>query len=588
MLAIAGLPAAERFDAVSMSARAGLVETASIEFRAMGVYWTGDGETRLRASRDGRQWTAWLAVEVEAQVNGENAGSLLYFGEPHRYFEIEGAGAQYRVLLIDAGETPREKLRALEKPRERSTQTPVVVSRTAWGCTPETCPSPASPSFTTVTHLVVHHSAGANVSNDWPAVVRSIWVLHVRGNGWNDIGYNYLIDPNGVLYEGRAGGDGVLGAHFSGVNTGTMGVCMIGTYSTVAATAESVASLRALLAWQAGKWKIDPGGRGLHAASGLMINHISGHRDAGLSPRATSTTECPGNGLYTALPQLRREVRALVEDRCSIKIDRPFRCTGWLEETIEVTVAAQQGCPAGVASRAGWIDAQLTEGVVRIRVSTNVGEAREAAVAINGQSILVAQAAAGQSAAPCLDFTGVVSAAGFDPRPAVPGALVSLLGTGLAAEEAKSEAWPTALGGVKVQINGRDARVAYVSPTQINAQVPAATNIGSARVVVTSDGVAGPERLFWVSEAVPAIFLAGNPVRAGEIMNVYLTGAGRAGLPWSASLGEAVSLNPMPDLIGVHLARVRLPSNLHAGDHELTLRIAGVDSAPVRVSVESP
>ena len=84
--------------------------------------------------------------------------------------------------------------------------------------------------------MVVHHSAGANEARDWAAVMRSIWVLHVAGNGWNDIGYNFLIDPNGVIYEGRAGGDGVIGAHFSGVNTGTMGVSMVGTFSSQAPT----------------------------------------------------------------------------------------------------------------------------------------------------------------------------------------------------------------------------------------------------------------------------------------------------------------------------------------------------------------
>jgi uncharacterized protein (TIGR03437 family) len=587
LLALGSLSAAERFDSQSMDTRPGIVETAGIEFRAMGLYWTGGGEVRVRASRNGSQWTAWLAAHAEAEANGETASALVYFGEPLRSFEVEGAAARYKVLLIDAGETPAGKLGRLGKLQERSTQPPVV-SRAEWGCTTETCPSPAAPAYTSVTHLVVHHSAGANVSNDWPAVVRSIWVLHVRGNGWNDIGYNYLIDPNGVLYEGRAGGDGVLGAHFSGVNSGTMGVCMMGTYSTVASTPESLATLRALLSWQAAKWRIDPGGRSLHAASGLMINNISGHRDAGLSPRATSTTECPGNGLYTALPQLRRQVRDLVEAGCQIAMDRPFRCSGAAEETIEVSVRAPDGCPLNVESRASWINAELAGGVLRIRVASNAGEAREGAIAINGQSILVAQAAAGGRTPPCLDFTGVVSAAGFDPRPAVPGALVSLLGTRLASQQAQSDAWPTELGGVKVQINGRDARVAYVSPTQINAQVPAATNIGSARITVNADGVASPERLFWVSEAVPAIFLAQNPVRAGEIVNVYLTGAGRAGLPWSVSLGEAVSLNPLPELLGVHLARLRLPANLAAGEHELTLRIAGVESAPVRLIVESP
>src|SRR5437016_1926200 len=82
--------------------------------------------------------------------------------------------------------------------------------------------------------------AGGNAATDWAAVVRSIWVLHVQGNGWNDIGYNYLIDPNGVLYEGRGGGDGVMGAHFSCVNSGTMGVALLGTFSVVPAPAAAL------------------------------------------------------------------------------------------------------------------------------------------------------------------------------------------------------------------------------------------------------------------------------------------------------------------------------------------------------------
>lgn len=67
----------------------------------------------------------------------------------------------------------------------------------------QTCPAQDPPLYTTVTHLIVHHTAGANTAADWPSVLRSIWVLHVMGNGWNDIGYDYLIDPDGLPYEGR-------------------------------------------------------------------------------------------------------------------------------------------------------------------------------------------------------------------------------------------------------------------------------------------------------------------------------------------------------------------------------------------------
>ncbi|MFN7929681.1 MAG: hypothetical protein U0Y68_17395 [Blastocatellia bacterium] len=50
-------------------------------------------------------------------------------------------------------------------------------------------------------HLLVHHTANANTATDWAAVVRAIWSFHIFTNGWSDIGYNYLIDPN-VIYEG--------------------------------------------------------------------------------------------------------------------------------------------------------------------------------------------------------------------------------------------------------------------------------------------------------------------------------------------------------------------------------------------------
>jgi uncharacterized protein (TIGR03437 family) len=159
----------------------------------------------------------------------------------------------------------------------------------------------------------VHHTAGANTASDWAAVMRSIWALHVNGNGWSDVGYNFLIDPNGVLYEGRQGGDGVIGAHFSGVNTGTAGFSLMGTYSTVAPFGPAMETLAAALAWKARRWNLDPGAAAMHASSQLRLHVISGHRDAGLSLRATGATECPGNGLYVLLPELRRRVRSTLE-----------------------------------------------------------------------------------------------------------------------------------------------------------------------------------------------------------------------------------------------------------------------------------
>ncbi len=569
----AGSVAGEPFRSVERRVQAREAIEVREGFRAAGLYCPS--HTHVRASADGASWSDWIPVPED-----EGGGSLVYFGAMQRRIETT---ADCRVLLIDAGETPAEERKRL---RARAAAEPLaVVKREEWGCTQAVCPVTATPSYTKVTHLVVHHSASANESNDWPAVLRSFWVLHVRGNGWSDIGYNYLIDPDGVLYEGRAGGDGVLGAHFSGVNSGTMGVCMVGTFSTVAPTEASVDTLRRMLAWQAEKWKLDAGGQALHAASGLMLNVISGHRDAGLSPRATSRTECPGNGLYALLAGLRRQVRQALEEDCPLEVQRPWRCAAGDGGIVEIPYTLGSGCALEVESQAAWIRAEREDGLIRLTIAANASGSRTGEVRANRQVVSVTQAAMGQGAPPCVDFRGVVSAAGFDERPAVAGSLISILGEGLASGEAKSEQWPTTLGDVSVEINGRAAALAYVSAAQINAQVPAATNIGSARITVTSNGVAGPERLFWVSEAVPSIFFADSPVRAGGMANVYLTGAGRSGLPWTVNVGRALSLSAVEGLVGVQVARVELPADLAAGEYDLILTVAGAPSSAVRIAV---
>jgi hypothetical protein len=188
---------------------------------------------------------------------------------------------------------------------------PPVVTRTEWECPEGEGSLRGSLKYTTVTHLIVHHTAmGVETpDSDWPALARSIWKFHVLERGWADIGYNYLIDPNGVIYEGRAGGDNVIGAHFSGVNAGTMAVALLGDFTTEAPTAKALNSLKEVLAWKCDQRDLDPEGRSLHEASQFILNTISGHRD-GPKP-----TECPGEALYILLPAIRAEVKYLLSKK---------------------------------------------------------------------------------------------------------------------------------------------------------------------------------------------------------------------------------------------------------------------------------
>lgn len=161
-----------------------------------------------------------------------------------------------------------------------------IVSRDAWGADEEV--SLWNPSYGPVTRLTVHHSAGSNTSDDWASVVRAVFYYHTVTLDWGDVGYHYMIDPNGVIYEGRKGGDGTTAAHAYGYNYGNMGVSMLGTYTNTLPTLEARDSLRALLSEKAE----------IHNFENLNWgNNTFGHRDF-------NSTSCPGTALYNQLPTL--------------------------------------------------------------------------------------------------------------------------------------------------------------------------------------------------------------------------------------------------------------------------------------------
>lgn len=190
---------------------------------------------------------------------------------------------------------------------------PPIVTRTEWGCPDGQITNHGDLSYSTVTHLIVHHTVNDNDSPDWGEVVLSIWNFHIFDRGFDDIGYNYLIDPDGVIYEGRSGGDDVQGAHFSGVNAGTMGVAMLGTFTDVEPAQEALLALKVLLEWKCHQLCLDPIATSIHAASQLELDTISGHRDG------PGTTECPGERLYDLLPLIRSDVNQMLASARNIR-----------------------------------------------------------------------------------------------------------------------------------------------------------------------------------------------------------------------------------------------------------------------------
>lgn len=184
---------------------------------------------------------------------------------------------------------------------------PAFCNRSCWDPNGDH-PAQTSPTPTTPTHITVHHTGDGTVfpkDTDFKELVRYYWDLHVNTNGWSDIGYNWLIDKNGVIYEGR--GNSVLGAHFSCMSSNTTGIAVIGNFEIEEPSTEAINALQELIAWEATDKNIAITNVSYHTSSQLILDHLSGHRDGNPSNAANSCasgTVCPGANLYAILPDI--------------------------------------------------------------------------------------------------------------------------------------------------------------------------------------------------------------------------------------------------------------------------------------------
>jgi hypothetical protein len=195
---------------------------------------------------------------------------------------------------------------------------PPIVSRASWGA--DESRRTGTRSFAPLRKVVVHHTAGTSNPSDPKSQMRSIYDYQVDDRDWSDIGYHFVIDQHGVIYEGRwarayaagetiTGEDGrgnlVVGAHAYGINTGSLGVCLMGNFMDVQPTEAALAAATWLIAWKLGPRRIDPFGSDPFVrfdGQTVTLPNIMGHRDAG-------STLCPGANLYPVVPALRARVQ---------------------------------------------------------------------------------------------------------------------------------------------------------------------------------------------------------------------------------------------------------------------------------------
>jgi len=295
--------------------------SVSMKWQASGVVDHHDIELQIRTSVDAQNWEEWKSIHTDghAPVKKDTYFSeLMYFDENTRFIQTRIVLKKQSVIfkkidihLYSPGitlpvKTGQKQSDIKSDPLQSSCpcDQPNYLSRNQW-CPGGNCPPSSNPASTSPTHLIVHHSAGVNSSSDWAAVVRSIWDYHVNVNNWDDIGYNWLIDRNGAVYEGR--GAGIRGAHFCGNNTGTQGNCILGNFNSSSPSNSAYNKAVELLAWQSCQYNINPTSTSYHGSSGFSFNNIAGHQQG-------CSTECPGSNLYSQLGNLRAEVSNYISD----------------------------------------------------------------------------------------------------------------------------------------------------------------------------------------------------------------------------------------------------------------------------------
>ncbi|MHA7134537.1 N-acetylmuramoyl-L-alanine amidase [Oerskovia turbata] len=317
-----------------------LVADSDVEgFATVGVTWSGAGSPRVEVrTRTGAAWSGWQELEIDdpstaGSSDGRTGTAPFAVGRVDRVeARITSQGADSlsdpRLTVIDPGESALDSRAASVTAASRSGRAslaetggatgglttrlatsmgmngaPDFVSRALWGADESLMRwSPTQGDFR---GAIVHHTAGTNNygPGDVPAIIRGIYAYHAQTRGWGDIGYNFLVDKFGRIWEGRAGGVELetIGAHTTSYNSQTFGVSVLGNYQEASVSNEAVSAVVQILAWKLSLLGIDAGGT--MNVNGKILPTIIGHRDV-------AATSCPGQSLWVRQAEIRQRVKA--------------------------------------------------------------------------------------------------------------------------------------------------------------------------------------------------------------------------------------------------------------------------------------
>jgi N-acetylmuramoyl-L-alanine amidase len=307
----------------------------------VGLEWHAGPRTgvwlRFRG-RDGR-WSRWASAAANGHGPEAHAAAGREVGEPiwtggATAVEIRAArrlnGAQLHLVDVGRGVPQMRSLSAattalaggltLASPSlAAGPGQPPIIARRAWA---DTVAKPkVAPEYGAVRMAFVHHTENPNgyAASEVPAMLRAIYAFHRYVNGWDDIGYNFVVDLYGRIFEARAGGidEPVVGAHAGGYNLASTGVAVLGSFMAAPISSAARRALEALLAWKLSLHgipaqgtvtvRVNPAGASYSrfpANARVPLPRIAGHRDG-------DATDCPGNVLYGELASIRNRVQRL-------------------------------------------------------------------------------------------------------------------------------------------------------------------------------------------------------------------------------------------------------------------------------------
>ena len=316
-------------------------ETSTIPFTGLAVGWEASDKTidphtfhfHIRSRKADGEWTQWHHIKGYDGPFDTPSGlywSQLYiteYGYAHDEFDIrfdvpDDVTVDFvRIDIADArSEQTTDRTAGPRSLNEIQTSKPEIITREEWwgDLPPDKLEWSTNPTPITITHAIVHHTAGQNNPPDPAQTVRNIWNFHVNSRGWADIGYNFLVDQFGNIYQGRYNPwldqTDVHGAHAGNANSRSVGISILGQFHPSASPApghpdeRSLRSVEDIIAWRFYQRELDPFEEAAIPSvwGTITIPRISGHRDV-------SATACPGDNLYILLPEIRQNVFLLLD-----------------------------------------------------------------------------------------------------------------------------------------------------------------------------------------------------------------------------------------------------------------------------------